>query len=258
MRYELQTLERALDLLSELATESPLRLTDFTERLQTNQTTVLRTLRVLERHGYIRRLSGGTDYWLGTRLTELGLAAVSGIDAPTALRPWTSALSREFGATVHIGMLRDGMITIVGKLDSPDSRVQYSSLGTRMPLHATAAGKAALAMLAPQNAPQDFGQVGLVAPLQMYTPHSVSDLDALRSEIALTSQRGFSTEREEYQLGFGCVGYAFRLGDDIFTVSISGPLVSAEDLDRRGERLRASMDDFLEQYRGAARGMTAR
>lgn len=254
MSYELQSLERALRLLSLLAGASDLRLTDIADGLGGNQTTALRTLRVLEQHGYVKRTSDGL-YRLGARLIELGAAAVESVDLPAELRPHMIALSQEFNATAHIGMLRDNMITVIDKVDPPDSPVRYSARGTRMPLHATAAGKAALALLAPEP----LESLGLVEPLQPCTPHSARTLDQVRAAISETLARGFSTEREEYNLGFCCVGSAMSFGDELFTVSISGTTVPVDEMLRRGERLRSTVDAFRAGHGGAvlALGATA-
>jgi IclR family acetate operon transcriptional repressor len=246
--YELQSLERALDLLGLLASRGPLRLSALGDELGANQTTVLRTLRVLERNGLVRRDPRVNEYALGTRLAELGQAAIAGIDVPRSLRPWTTALSRRFGCTVHVGMLRAGMMTIIDKVDAIDSVVRYSSLGTRMPLHATSIGKAVLALVGVDDA----AEIGLTPPLGVYTPHSITDLDALRTDVRAAAERGYSIEREEYQMGFACNGVAFRMGGEVFGVSISGQTGDEGLIADRGDALKAALDEFVREFRGAA------
>lgn len=249
--YELQTLDRALLMLSVLSEASPLRLTDLSERLAANQTTVLRTLRVLEKHGYVRRSGETGEYSLGTRLAELGLAAVKGIDAVSVLKPLTKSLSEKFSTTVHIGMVRDGSITVIDKVDSA-SLVRYSALGTRMPLHATAAGKAALARMG-------SGAVRALIQepqLHRYTERTIVTESELLAEVGRTQSRGYGIEREEFHLGFACVGSAFRLNSDIYTVALSGPLIPEDDLHTRGSYLRQELGDLLAGYRGVAVGLS--
>ncbi len=250
MGYELQSLDRALRVVSLIADGRGMRLTDIADGLGTNQTTAIRTLRVLEQHGYVRRTSRN-EYRLGTRLVELGAAVVDSLDLTNVLRPLIADLSREFEVTAHVGLLRDGMITVVSKVDSQDSPVRYSALGTRMPLNATAGGKAALALMPPAG----LAALGLADPLPAYTINSIVRTDHLRDEIRATLARGYSIEREEYNLGFCCVGTALQFGDDLFTVSLSGTLVAEDELDRRGRTLRESVDLLLRDYHGAVRGL---
>lgn len=248
MPYELKTLERALDLLLELAAMQPQRLVDLTTTLEVNQTSVLRTLRVLEARGMVRR-SSGQDYSLGPRLIELGQAAVEGLDVLESLRPWAISLSRSLAVTVHVGMLRGNAVTVIAKADAPEGRVKYSTLGTRMPLHATAAGKAALALreAAGEEPTRPADQ------LQAYTPHTITSVEDLSRDVAATVERGFSVELEEFNMGFCCVGSAFEIDGDIYTVSVSGLRIDESALLDRANMLLTSLSDFLTDYAGAVR-----
>lgn len=250
MPYELQTLERALDLLLLLSRRQPQRLVDLTHGLGTNQTTALRTLRVLEARGFIRRVAG-QEYLLGSRLIELGHAAVGGIDVVAALHDRARRLSHSLSMTVHVGVLRDGAVTVVEKADAPGARVTYSTLGTRMPLHATAAGKASLALL-----PQIERERSLPPePMPAFTPHSITRHAALLADIEKTLDRGFSLEREEFNLGFGCAGWAFEVDHDRYAVSVSGPVAPMPEMMRRGEALVRMFGGFVAQFGDTTRSL---
>ncbi|GAA3938165.1 IclR family transcriptional regulator [Microbacterium soli] len=247
-RYELGSVDRALAVLSILAAHPRIRLGELSERLGANSTTVLRALRVLERHGMVRRPQGESEYVLGTRLVELGHAAVAAIDIVPSLRQFVAPLVHDFHATAHIGMLRDGMITVVDKVEPVAPTVRYSAVGTRMPLHATAGGKAALALAAPAVL-EDLKE------LEACTVHTLTELEELRAELARIRDRRYSVEREEYHLGFGCVGSAVAVEGDIHTVSISGALLDAPVIEDCGTRLRDAVDAFLAVHVGAVSGL---
>ncbi|MBO0879415.1 MAG: hypothetical protein J2P17_03380 [Mycobacterium sp.] len=253
VEYELQTLQRALQCVDDLAAEYPQRLVDLTRRLRVNQTTMLRTLRVLERYGYVRRAANGQDYFPGPRLIELGHASAASIDILSALAPWTTELSRTTRLTVHVGMLRDNAISVIAKLDAPESRVRYSALGTRMPLHATAAGKAALALLSPSRDELEE----MVTPMREFTPYSIREMDRLVISVEDAARLGFSMEIEEYNLGFSCVGTALELSGEIYTVSLSGPAAPRVEMLTRGKKLQAAIATFLTEYAGAMRGLVS-
>jgi len=249
-RYELGSVDRALGVLSLLAVHPRIRLGELSELMGANPSTVLRTLRVLERHGLVRRAHGDVEYVLGTRLVELGHAAVAAIDIVPSLRPLVAPLVREFRVTAHLGMWRMGMVTILDKVDPPAPTVGYSAVGTRMPLHATAGGKAAAALA---GAPAIEGLSD--GDLEACTPLSIRSVDALAADLAQTRARRFSIEREEYHLGFGCVGSAVSVDGDIYTVSLSGSLLDPAVMQACGESLRDAMDGFLAQHAGAVTGL---
>jgi IclR family acetate operon transcriptional repressor len=245
--YELGSLDRALEILTVLSISPGLRLADLSASLGANGTTVLRALRVLERQGFVRRAA--TGYRLGARLAELGHAAIASLDVAAELHDTLAELGSSQQATAHIGMYRAGMVTIVGKIEPPQPLVRYSTLGTRMPLHATAAGKAALAVLG-----DDYVSSLTAAGLAPYTPSTVCEGENLMRQVAETRKRRFSIEEGEYQVGFVCVASAFRVEDELYTVSLSSPFVERRALLSRGEFLVSALDRFLHAQLGISPG----
>ncbi|WP_404437169.1 helix-turn-helix domain-containing protein [Microbacterium aerolatum] len=247
-RYELGSVDRALEVLTILQRHPRSRLGEMAEKLDANSSTVLRALRVLERHGLVRRANGDMEYVLGTRLVELGQAALASIDIVPSIRPLVAPIVHDFHATAHIGMLRTGMITIIDKVDPVAPTVGYSAVGTRMPLYATAGGKAATALAGSAL----LDGIGELSP---YTTKTITEFDVLRADLEATTARRYSIEREEYHLGFGCVGSAVAVGGDIYTVSISGSLLDPAVVDDCGARLRDAVDLFLAEHAGAVSGL---
>lgn len=246
--YELGSLDRALEILTVLAVHPGSRLADLSTRIGANGTTVLRALRVLERRGFVRRTSSG--YHLGARLAELGQAAIESIDVVAELREPLEKLCAVQKATAHVGMFREGMLTVIGKIETAHAFVRYSTLGTRMPIHATAAGKAALAVLG-----DDYLARLTVDDLIPYTPNTLRDLELLKRDIEQTRERRFSIESVEYQAGFVCVGTAFRVDDELYSVSLSSPFIEQEQLMLRGEALVGRMDAILRSQFGVVAGI---
>ncbi len=237
MAYELQSLERAIAVIDELAARRTLRLTDIARALACSPTTALRTLRVLERHGLVLRYGDGTEYALGSRLTEWGERAALNNAFATSVRAVTTDLADRFGVTAHVGLLGEDAITIIDKIDSLRSLVRYSTLGTRMSLNGSAGGKAALAALSPDESARTLADLELNAA----TPATIVDRGVLETDLKEARSRGFSTEVDEYHEGFCCVACAFRCGRDIYTVSLSGPTVDADALAERGHALRTEL-----------------
>lgn len=245
-RYELGSLERAIEILQMLATRPGLRLKDLGEALGAHQTTVLRALRVLERHRLVRRQEHG-GYVLGGGLAELGQAALEAIDIARDLRPLTAQLADLVGVTAHVGLVRDGEVVIIDKVDGPQPMVRYSTLGSHMPMHATAAGKAALALDS-----AEWERLLLQAHLPQVTPATITEPHALLRQVERARGDRFATEQSEFRVGFGCVAVAFRVTDDLVTLSLSGPLVDRATLDDRGRLLVDHVAEFLRPYGASA------
>lgn len=243
MAYELRSLERALEILGYLATVEQATLSEVCEVCDINSTTCLRTMRVMERNGFVRRSPDGKHYLLGLRLAELGTLALGRIDIVSLIRPLVRSLTEEFRVTAHIGLLRDGMITVIDKIDSPDGFVRYSLLGTRMPMHCSGMGKAILALFWPDR----LTETGVKPPLTRFTRDTITDMDWLAADVARCAERGFSIEQEEWQPGYGCTGAAFVFNGDYYAVSLSGVVVPASELEQRGRRLSIALREFLQK-----------
>src|SRR5215510_12980611 len=79
--YQVQVLDRALDILDLLAGESPeLGPAEVSEQTGLQKSTVHRLLQVLERHRLIEKIAQNGKYRLGLRLFELGSKVMAQFD----------------------------------------------------------------------------------------------------------------------------------------------------------------------------------
>lgn len=249
-KVTLGSVTRAIAVLGVLEAAPGSRLMEISKELDANPTTVLRAIRVLEEHGFVNR-GADNGYTLGARLMELGQAAALAINVVEELRGSLTKFSRLYNVTAHVGMLRDGMITVVEKIDPPAPLVRYSTLGTRMPLHATAGGKATLALLASLAVPVDLTTL----ELDRYTPSTITSVERLKAELPKVRELGFSMEFGEYQVGFSCVGTALRVDDEIYTLSLSGQQVEENVLAQRGVAMMKAVDRFLRRHKNVAQSI---
>jgi DNA-binding IclR family transcriptional regulator len=141
--------------------------------------------------------------------SELRLAAV---DELKRLRDLT-------GETVHLAVPNGASMVYIEKLESPSAVRMASRIGTSVCLHATAVGKAYLAMLG------EAEREALVSTLEMsrYTPRTLVDRDALRVQLAQVRERGWSFDDEEHEAGIQCFGAAIvgEQGTPVAAISVT-------------------------------------
>lgn len=214
--YKLSTLARGLKVLFLVAERAPLSVNQIAGLLELNRTTTVRTLAVLEEFGLIRR-DEAKDYRPAVGLLRLSASASQQIGFVHDVRPDLKRISDTLQRTVHVGTLRESEIFVIDKMDHPSQFVRYSSVGSKMPLHCTAMGKAALAEI--ETHPYEL--LG-PDPWDAYTAETITELGALRTEIAEVRKAGYAIDRAEYQQGFECVGVAVRSQGEIYTVSVTG------------------------------------
>jgi DNA-binding IclR family transcriptional regulator len=104
--------------------------------------------------------------------------------------------------SVYLTVLDGDYALYIYAVESPRRLLARSAVGDRVPLHCTSVGKAIMSRLPWSQVTGIVERVGLKA----FTPATITDLEALKNELELTRQRGYSLDREEHETGTFCVG----------------------------------------------------
>jgi IclR family acetate operon transcriptional repressor len=149
------------------------------------------------------------------------------------------------GNTVHLAVRVSDHAVYLHKVDSDKPYEMRSRVGNLLWLHCTAIGKAILAYLPPDEVAAVVASAGLPAR----TPATITDLDALRAELAAVRERGFAVDDEENETTVRCIGAAIldRAGRPRGGVSISTVTFAVD---------RAELLGYAPQLHAAAQGMT--
>jgi sugar lactone lactonase YvrE/DNA-binding IclR family transcriptional regulator len=191
-------LEKAMGILN-LVSEAPAPLT-FTGLLKVAglpKATLHRILATLTREGLLRHDAFTRTYRLGFRLLQLAHEVWSDFDLRLAAQDEMVALRNAVGETVTLGVLDGASIVLVAAEEAGRATGISSKLGVRVPLHATALGKAILSCLDTAHRAELMHGAELVA----FTPRTLTAPEALRSELDLARARGYAIEVEEWEAG---------------------------------------------------------
>ncbi len=169
----------------------------------------------------VRLLDRGTrGYRLGGHLFQLGMRASVERRLVEVSTPYLEDLYERTHETVHLGLLEGHEVVYAAKIGGHRQASSPSRLGGRMPLHATAIGKALLA-----HSPPAVRTEVLASPLTRRTPRTVVTPGMLRRQLATIRQTGVAYEYEESRVGLACVASPV-LGHDgavVAAVSVAGP-----------------------------------
>jgi DNA-binding IclR family transcriptional regulator len=108
-----------------------------------------------------------------------------------------------------------------------------SAIGSDLPLHCTASGKALL-----QAMPDQDALALLERPLARYTPHTIVDEARLLEALAAGRQTGVAFDREEHHAGICGVAVAFAAPFGTLA-AIGSPVPTSRFIGREGELTRA-------------------
>jgi DNA-binding IclR family transcriptional regulator len=168
--------------------------------------------------GLLDRVDG--LFHLGGHLFELGMRASVERGLLEVATPFLEDLYERTHETVHLG-LREGVeVVYVAKVGGHRQAKAPSRLGGRMPLHATAIGKALLA-----HAPEDVRSAVLGRPLARLAPRTVTAQLILARQLDEIVETGVAFEFEESAVGIVCVGAPILDETDtvVAAVSVAGP-----------------------------------
>ncbi len=212
--------------------------------------TVYGILRTLQLVGFVEQDKESGKYQLGPALLHMGSSYLDGNELRTRALNWADGLATRSGESVRIGTLHENQVLIVHHVFRPDDSRQALEVGSLMPAHATALGKALLAY---------HGYIATEltgASLAGFTPATVTDIYRFRQELEEISERGWACEVGE--LFHGSAAIAAPIDDrrrvTVGAIGITGPIERLCD----DSRPRAELVDFvMEAGRSVSRELGA-
>ena len=200
-----------------------LPLTALAERAELPLPTAHRLVAELVAWGALARAPDGA-YVVGRRLWDVGLLAPARTDLRELASPYLHDLYGATLATVHLAV-RDGTeVLYLDRLRGNASVPIVSTVGSRLPLHATGVGKVLLA-----HAPADVQQQ-VMGHLTRVTPYTITQPGRLRRQLARVLRDGYATTVEEMSLGACSVAVPVRSGSRV--VAALGMVVPSLRTDR--------------------------
>jgi len=219
--YALDSVDRMASVLHAFEAAAEQSLEQVARATGLNESTALRYLLSLCKHGFVERSDDTGLFRLGLGLFRLGTLAMDSRDVFTLADPVMDRLQARFGESVNLAALQQGQVVLIRILGRPDSLRKEGKVGEIDPWHATSLGKAMLAALPLAEATRILTGV----PLPRHTPNTRTDLDALVRELGSIRLLGYSVDDEEVVEGLRCVGVAIRgpKGQVQYGLSLSGP-----------------------------------
>jgi DNA-binding IclR family transcriptional regulator len=250
MAGRIQSIERAAAILRLLAGGARgLSLAEISRTLDLPKGTVLGILRTLQHVGFVEQDASTGHYRLGGGVLRLGTRYLDGNELRTRALNWADSLAGRSGESVRIGTLHERQVLVVHHVFRPDDSRQTLEVGSLLPLHATALGKALMAFdpLAAPDGPEEDAAPELAS----YTPRTLTTLPALLAELDSVRANGWAPELEELVEGEVAIAAPIRdrSGTAVGAIGLSG---AVERLcDERGLRM-----DQVSYVRDAARSIS--
>lgn len=210
------TASRVLELLHELDGAG---VTELADRLDRAKSTTHGHLATLEDHEFIVR--DGDIYRLSMRFLEFAEGVKGRVGEYDIIRTEIENLAAETGEVAQFAREEHGRVVYLYKAKADRGVETASSIGKREDMYSTGLGKAILSQLSPEQREDLLSR----QELREKTANTITDTDALHTELERTRERGYAIDDEENILGIRCIA-APAVGDDgtvLGAISVTGP-----------------------------------
>jgi IclR family pca regulon transcriptional regulator len=238
-RYFIQSLDKGLKLLQTFSRERPaMTLTELATVLGLPKAGTQRLVRTLVDLDFLQRLPG-KRYGLGVMALDLGHRYLSTLNIPVVAEPFMQELVQKTQETVNLAIRSGREVVYVARIAAAPRIVSVNlEVGSRLPVHATALGKALLIDMTRDELALLLG----AEPWSAYTPHTKTTVATLAEDLSHARQEGIALNDGELELGLRSIAAPIR--------DLSGQIVAALNVSTNSfrvpmELIRGPMRDAL-------------
>jgi IclR family transcriptional regulator, pca regulon regulatory protein len=198
-------LEKGLAVIEAFDQDRPrLTISEVATRCGLTRAAARRYLITLEYLGYVS--SDRKMYSLSPKVLRLGQSYMHSARLPRIVQPELHKLAYTLKEASSAGVLDGSDVICIAATEA--GRLVSSTLqpGTRVPAYCTANGR----MLLSARPPAEVNAWLEQQTFEPLTPHTLVDIDAVRSEIARARTQGYATVDQEFELGLRTVSVPLK------------------------------------------------
>ncbi len=206
--------------------------TEIAKRLGLPKNSVFRIVRTLAANGYLDE--HGKAYRLSPKILSLGYAAVQSTHLIGACMDEMRRLRDEINETIFVGALSEGRVVILEQLPSFQLVKFTIEIGHKVPIHASAPGKAILSFLPAAEQKDLLAHIAFTR----FNDRTIPSMKAMLQEIEQVQGAGYALDQGEEVSEIWCAAspvFDYR-EYPIASLWLSGPefRISRMDLDKVG------------------------
>jgi IclR family acetate operon transcriptional repressor len=217
----MQSLDRALSVLTTLARMGQAPLTDIALGLGIPIATTHRILSTLEQKGFVAFEEASQTWSVGIESYRVGSAFLQRNNLFDVARPILRQLMEVTRETANLAVPDGFEVVFIGQVETTQPIRAFFNPGVRTAMHASGAGKAILSSWDDSKLKRMMASNGLAS----FTDATITAPSLMLEELEKIRRIGWSYDYEERYEGMACVGAAIfgPRGDAVAGISVSGP-----------------------------------
>jgi IclR family transcriptional regulator, KDG regulon repressor len=197
----IRAVDRALDVLLCFSANTPvLSMTQISEIVGMNKSTVHRLLATLEAKRFVQRDPLTGLYQPGNRLLQMAFLTTQKNNLNEVAEPYMRKLNESYRETVTLSILDDSDVVYSSVVESQQTVKLAARPGQRLPAFCTASGKVLMAYSDEEIIQKIFDK-----GFPEYTRFTIRSSETLIHIFRLVRERGFAYSEQEYEEGINAV-----------------------------------------------------
>lgn len=221
MSEAIRSVERALEVLMCFSNKTPeLSMTEISEMVGINKSTIHRLLATLEGKRFVERNPDNGLYRPGIRFIQIAFLTIDHNDIKRVATPIMKSLCNQYQENVNLTILDDANVVYVEVIESEQRIKLAATPGQHLPAFCTASGKAILAFM-PEKEVTKIMKRGM----PKYTSNTITSTKSYFEDMKKVQERGFAISEQEFEEGINAVAAPIFNDEQkpIASVSIAGP-----------------------------------
>jgi IclR family transcriptional regulator, KDG regulon repressor len=215
--------------------------------LGADRSTALRILNTMSAAGYLFRDADGR-YRPTMKIPRLSHLILEDMEIRFSARPHLDKVSLDTGFSSHLAILSGEQVVYVDGVEGRGMIKVNAGIGSTAPVHCSATGKALAAYLKESSLKKVLSSSTGDNFLKRYTDKTITGYSELLEELALTRQRGYAMDNEEYESGIKCIAAPVfdYSGAVAASIGLSGTASKIEDtgIEALAEKLKSAAADI--------------
>ena len=244
------TVLKAFNVLEFISNNQPVKPSRIAERLELTRTNVHRLLTTLMEIGYVTK-DANRGYRLTFKVFQLGSRVPLSQDLREVAKPLMVRLVEAANENVYLTVLYGTMVIAIEEAKSNNPLSLNPDVTYTYPIYTCASGKNFLAHMSADERRRTLEDM----EYEQRTQHTLTDSEAIETEVATVRERGYATEINEFSDDLN--SYAAPIfdysGRVVANISISGPSLRATP-----EKLDGFVDVLLETTRSISQQLGRR
>ncbi len=218
---KVKSLYKAIKLLDYFTIDNPERgISELAELSGMYKSSVHNTVTTFEKCGILQKNIKNNKYRLGLKILQLNYNLCTSDDFRKVMQPYMERASNFGKESVYLAVPSGCEIVYLNAHYPTGITPGRSIVGIKAPMYCTGVGKAILAYL-----PEEILDQIAANGFEKFTSNTISDIVALKKELALIRERGYAIDNMEHEYGITCVAVPIKniRGEIVGGFSISGP-----------------------------------